>query len=291
MGKLRLWLSVISLVAVLALNACSWPRVSAARSKAQAPAPTPGVEASPEPSPPAVTVVPTIPPASEVTPTRVATSVATPVAPAIPARTPTPTATASPQVVASRLGFVMPVRGAHVPEWLDLVPGAPRVYRSGVHEGVDFGYNSVGVTVLVGTPVLAAGDGVVVRADLNYREPSKEEIDQLLARCASQGNTSEADLDTLRGKQVWIDHGQGVVTRYAHLDRIAPGVKAGMSVTRGQLIAYVGLSGIPDGGVGDGPHLHFEIRVGDTYLGQGLSQVQARNLYVQALSGKTAGGL
>lgn len=281
---------VTSLIAVLTLSACSWPRVKAAGSMAQAPASTPTLEASPEPSPPAVTLVPTIPPASEVTPTGVPASTATPLTPATPARTATATATVSPQVVAARLGFVMPVKGAHVPEWLDLVPGAARNYRSGVHEGVDFGYNSVGVTVLVGTPVLAAGDGVVVRADLNHRELSRGEMEQLLARSAKQGYTSAADLDMLRGRQVWIDHGQGVVTRYAHLDRIAPGIKAGVSVTRGQLVAYVGRSGIPDEGAGDEPHLHFEIRVGDTYLGQGLSQVQARNLYVQALSGKAAGG-
>ena len=275
---------------VLTLSACSWPRVNAAGSAAQSPVPTPSVEASPESSWPAVSVTPTIPPAFAATPTRVPTSTATPVAAATPARAPTATATVSPQVIATRLGFLMPVKGAHVPEWLDLVPGAARAYRTGVHEGVDFGYNSVGVNVLVGTPVLAAGDGVVVRADVNYRELSQEEMDRLLARSASQGSTSAPDLDVLRGRQVWIDHGQGVVTRYAHLDRVALGIQPGVPVKMGQLIAYVGISGIPDGGVGDGPHLHFEIRLGDAYLGQGLSKVAARNLYVQALSGKIAGG-
>lgn len=203
-----------------------------------------------------------------------------------PTPSPSPTPTVPPQVLAPRLGFIVPIKGAHVPEWLDLVPGARRDYRSGTHEGVDFGYNAVGVTVRVGTPVLAAGDGVVIRADLDYHEPSPQEMDRILARSSAQGNTSPEDLDKLRGRQVWIDHGQGVVTRYAHLDRVAPGITAGTRVTKGQLIAYVGHSGIPNEGAGDDPHLHFEIRLGDTYLGQGLTQAQARQLYVQALSGK-----
>jgi murein DD-endopeptidase MepM/ murein hydrolase activator NlpD len=51
-----------------------------------------------------------------------------------------------------------------------------------------------------------------------------------------------------------LDHGRGVVTRYGHLSRIL--VRAGQSVTRGQLLANVGSSGLSTG-----PHLHYEIRV------------------------------
>lgn len=184
-----------------------------------------------------------------------------------------------------RLGLGVPVKGAHVPEWLDLVPGARREYRTGVHEGVDFGYNAVGVTVRVGTPVMAAGDGVVVRADLDYRDPLPEETDLILNRSRVRGATSPEDLDRLRGRQIWIDHGQGVVTRYAHLDRVAPGVTRGAPVAKGQLVAYVGDSGVPSDGAGDQPHLHFEIRLGDSYLGEGMPPAKARELYVQALGG------
>src|SRR5262249_21296923 len=77
-----------------------------------------------------------------------------------------------------------------------------------------------------GTPVLAAGNGVVVFAQ----------------RCSGYG------------KVVFVDHGGGVVTRYAHLRKIE--VKQGMLVSAGDRIGQVGSTGRTTG-----PHLHFEVRV------------------------------
>lgn len=249
------WLAFLAVA--LMLGSCSWPRAARGNPSIGLP------QADPTPTP---TELPLPQPS--------------------PSPWPSPTPTISPQALAARLGFTMPVKGAHVPEWLDLVPGAPREYRSGVHEGVDFGFDAVGVTVQAGTPVLAAGDGIVVRADVDYREPSPKEMEEILARSRALGNTTDVDLDKLRGRQVWIDHGEGVKTRYAHLDGLAPGIVPGVRVSRGQLIAYVGSSGIPGEGASPGPHLHLEIRLGEGYLGQGLSPERARQLYVQALAGR-----
>jgi len=57
-----------------------------------------------------------------------------------------------------------------------------------------------------------------------------------------------------------------VITRYAHLSAVAPLV-VGEKIEAGALLGEVGSSGYPQGG----PHLHFEVRVGDDYYGDGLS--------------------
>lgn len=153
-------------------------------------------------------------------------------------------------------GFALPA-GYELPTEPELLPGSPREYRGGFHEGVDF-------PLSFGVPVTAAKTGIVTRVDIEYVEWSVEE--QIAAEDVGfrLGYTPEAILDKLRGRQVWIDHGHGVVTRYAHLDSVEPLV-LGSVIERGALIGRVGNSGTKAG-----PHLHIEIRVGDSYLGDGL---------------------
>jgi murein DD-endopeptidase MepM/ murein hydrolase activator NlpD len=88
-----------------------------------------------------------------------------------------------------------------------------------MHKGIDFGAGA-------GTPVLAAGDGVVVEA----------------RRWGTYGNW------------VRIRHSGGFETGYAHLSRFAKGLRAGQHVRQGQVVAYVGSTG-----ASTGPHLHYEI--------------------------------
>jgi murein DD-endopeptidase MepM/ murein hydrolase activator NlpD len=204
--------------------------------------------------------------------------------------TPTPTATAEPTappvLEAVIHGFQFPIAGACLPSREELMPNAPREYRFGIHEGIDFypGYNCTPIER--GTPVLAAKTGVVIRADHDYQAITAEEMDALLARCAQQGYTDEADLDRLRGCQVWLDHGDGIATRYAHLLAVEEGIEEGMVVRVGQVVGYVGNSGTPEGITDPNleNHLHFEIRVGAGYLGEGLSADQTRRLCEKAFS-------
>jgi murein DD-endopeptidase MepM/ murein hydrolase activator NlpD len=166
------------------------------------------------------------------------------------------------------------------------MPNAPREYRFGVHEGVDFYPGRACATIERGMPVMAVETGIVIRADVDYKDITQEEMAELLGRSAQQGFTDAPTLDRLRGRQVWIDHGGGVVTRYCHLLAIEPGIAVDMVVGVGQVVGRVGNSGTPEG-VGDPSlenHLHFEIRYDDSYLGQGLSAVETRRLWEVAFS-------
>ena len=95
----------------------------------------------------------------------------------------------------------------------------PFTGMSAMHEGLDF-------PAPVGTPVLSAAGGVVVTQEThpNY------------------------------GFYIEVDHGNEVLTRYAHLSRSV--VKKGDLIKRGQKLAEVGSSGRSTG-----PHLHFEVLV------------------------------
>jgi len=179
----------------------------------------------------------------------------------------------------------MPIAGMSLAHRLNLLPGAPRHYRYGVHQGTDFYIWPNGATVTTRTEVLAARDGVVVRADNGYANPTQAQMDEWLATCRQEGYTPEDVLDGLRGRQVWLAHGDGLITRYAHLSGIADGLEVGDDVAQGQVIGTVGNSGTPrslydaEGGL----HLHFEIWLDDRYVGQYLSTVEIRRLLSKVL--------
>jgi murein DD-endopeptidase MepM/ murein hydrolase activator NlpD len=127
----------------------------------------------------------------------------------------------------------------------DVSPGSgfgfrtdPFTGRPALHTGLDF-------PAEIGTPILAAAGGVVVSTDTH----------------------------AAYGKLVEVDHGRGLMTRYAHASRID--VKPGDIVKRGQKIAEVGNTGRSTG-----PHLHFEVLVDGVpqnpsrFLASGRSSVQ-----------------
>lgn len=203
-----------------------------------------------------------------------ASRTATPEAPS-----PTPTF-AAPDLTVFR-NFIYPIRGACLPSSDRLMPNAPREYRSGVHEGVDF-YESDNCTKIGnGTPVMAAKDGVVIRADYGYHDLTQAELDAADQRIAD-GHANDFDvIDLFRGRQVWVDHGHGIVTRYAHLSGIADNIQVGAKVAQGETIAIVGDSGTPESLSSPGTelHLHFELRTGDRFLGEGLPPEEVRAIY------------
>ncbi|MFZ5617002.1 MAG: peptidoglycan DD-metalloendopeptidase family protein [Pseudomonadota bacterium] len=92
------------------------------------------------------------------------------------------------------------------------------------HKGVDFAASR-------GTPIMAAGDGVIERA----------------GPYGSFGN------------YVRIRHAQGYKTAYAHMNSIRKGIRTGVRVRQGDIIGTVGSTGRSTG-----PHLHYEVHLKDT---------------------------
>lgn len=194
---------------------------------------------------------------------RPAAAVASPTALEWPAARPTEPALRAHLRLVS--GFTLPVAAIELPTDEAHLPNSPRDYRAGYHEGIDF-------VATAATPVLAAKPGTIVRVDSAFTEWTTAEEQAAFDAAHALGYTPDATLDRIRGRQVWIDHGLGIVTRYAHLSAVAP-LRVGDAVTRGQLIGAVGSSGYPEGG----PHLHFEIRDGDGYYGDGLALPELRH--------------
>lgn len=180
-------------------------------------------------------------------------------------------------------GYVVPVEGATISGRASHLPGALRAYRNGYHEGFDFYHGTVSVEITYGTPITAAASGRVSRADHDYQEMTVTEYDHVIATAKASTITPPELLDNLRGRQVWIEHPGGFVSRYAHLAGIEAGVEVGSLVSQGQVIGTTGNSGTVEAvqGTEDDPHPHVEIWNETTYLGAGLEQAEIYRLAEQ----------
>ncbi len=182
-------------------------------------------------------------------------------------------------------GLGMPIERGFLPTKDYFYPGAPRRYRGGKHKGLDIyrcykkgSYDPQPVTKK--TPVLAARDGVIIRADLDYKgmtpQQWKNQSDYY------RRNPRTFVKRSFGGIQVWIDHLDGVVTTYNHLNKIKPGIKNGTKVKKGEVIGWAGNSGLYSEAVGDDSnvHLHFEIWVDGFYLGYGMPVDEIKRYFV-----------
>lgn len=94
------------------------------------------------------------------------------------------------------------------------------------HTGVDW-------AAPIGTPVFAAGNGTV----------------------------AEVGWDSGYGRRIEIQHANGYMTTYNHLSGFARGLKEGLNVKQGQVIGYLGQTGLATG-----PHLHYEVLVNGHFV-------------------------
>lgn len=80
-------------------------------------------------------------------------------------------------------------------------------------------------------------------------------------RAVADGWVKEAQYMRGLGRAVRLEHMGDRVTTYGHLNEIAPGIKEGATVEQGQVIGYVGSTGLATG-----PHLHYEVEEGGMHL-------------------------
>lgn len=75
-------------------------------------------------------------------------------------------------------------------------------------------------------------------------------------RATAQGKISFIGVQNGYGKVIFIEHDDVYSTVYAHQSRFKEGLRKGVNIEKGQIIGYVGSTGISSG-----PHLHYELRV------------------------------
>jgi murein DD-endopeptidase MepM/ murein hydrolase activator NlpD len=154
-------------------------------------------------------------------------------------------------------GFDSPARPHTITDWASIA-GAPTIWpvigpitssfgqREDPFNGEGAFHAGIDISAAFGTPVHATADGIV----------------------------ASAGMESGYGREVQIDHGNGIDTLYGHLSGFA--VTPGQQVREGQVIGYVGMSGRTTG-----PHLHYEVRIHNApvnphrYLRETLQQLAA----------------
>jgi murein DD-endopeptidase MepM/ murein hydrolase activator NlpD len=96
-----------------------------------------------------------------------------------------------------------------------------------MHTGIDWAEDT-------GTPVFAAGNGSVIKAEWD------------------RGGY---------GRRIEVQHLNGYLTAYSHLSGFARGIQPGAKVRQGQVIGYVGNTGLSTG-----PHLHYEVQINGSFV-------------------------
>jgi murein DD-endopeptidase MepM/ murein hydrolase activator NlpD len=194
--------------------------------------------------------------------------------------------------IANYLSFLKPpLQGARVSTQRSHLPGAPRPYRGGIHEGVDwYSYGGTGVNMTKNTAIHSVASGIVVRADHEYTEMTVEQREQLLAiGINNDGQTPQYILDKLRGRSVWIQSEKGILVRYVHLGRIPSHIQVGQKVKTGQIVGYVGNSGTSDGAAGNetkGLHLHLDLFIYGEWFWKNYS-MQERHMILEHVFNKS----
>ncbi|WP_408611638.1 peptidoglycan DD-metalloendopeptidase family protein [Leptospira ainlahdjerensis] len=179
-------------------------------------------------------------------------------------------------------GYTFPVIGGLIPAQDFQLPNAPRIYRNGVHKGIDI-YKKKDTDGQIRNlnfqdEAVAPGDGIVVRADHSYSPMTLADYEYHTSQ-SHKGTVTYVEKD-FGGRQVWIDHGNGVMTSFNHLSSIKNNLRVGSKIKQGEIVGTIGNSGLIEEakGLSDNIHLHFEIWVDGEFFGNGIPPAQVRKL-------------
>lgn len=144
-----------------------------------------------------------------------------------------------------------PINGARISSGYTNRRKHPVLGYTTAHRGIDF-------AAPTGTPFYAAGNGTVKKIITGCKDGDR--------RCGGGF-----------GNYISIKHNNNYTTEYAHISKIASNIKVGSKVKQGDIIAYVGNTGISTGS-----HLHYGI----IFNGERINPAKIRSMPLKRLSGK-----
>lgn len=239
-NMIRSGILLLCVVVLLVLSACQEEKVTPQAFLATIPVDSVAIATNGTPTAlPTRTFTPTPTATFTFTPTYTPSATMTATHTLTPSDTPTPTLSPTPEPFVDHYALYRPISPEGENELDRTYPYGDTQYDTReTHHGVEF-FNPRG------TPVIAAEAGIVLYAGDDAR-------------------TVFGPVVNFYGNLVVLEHtvpsptGRTVYTIYAHLDRVD--VEAGQTVKQGERIGVVG-----DTGIAIGPHLHFEVRIGDPY--------------------------
>ncbi len=171
----------------------------------------------------------------------------------------------------------------------DFLVGAPRDYRSGTHNGLDFN------CVSTDNDIIAAADGQVIFVVDDYVDATPADRDAVLRNAGDAVDTPFWTLAMLYGNVVVMDHDiDGVdghiVTIYAHLNEVDEDIQVGQLISQGTVLGSAGNRGTSTAAAGifdndSSVHLHWELHVDDRPVGYLQDPLATAPLYARMLCG------
>lgn len=161
-------------------------------------------------------------------------------------------------------GYQPPIAGATFPLAARHLPGGAGDDPSALPDTFEFVDGVAGRPLPPGTEVVSVAAGVVVQLERTQERLTAEEREFLAEQVRQGGSAREQAIDRLRGRQVWVEHEDGYISRYSELSAVDDSLKIGQQVGAGDVLGRIGeMPPSPDSGQQPDsvapPRLRFEL--------------------------------